>query len=400
MIQIVEHAPQEGPYAVPTALEATGLPVRVCRTWAGEQVPETVDDIVALVMLGEPPGDRTDLVGHDAELALLRAALEAEVPVLGVSLGARLLALAAGGADGSGTGERVSPAVHPDPLFAAVPEGPAVRAFRVGGSAWGIEFPPEPAAVVEAVSPEPAAVAEPVAVVGSAVLAEPVVPAGAVARERQRGDVFARFAAYVVARAERTATRAFFTRRAATWEQRFAEDGPRYAAAVDRMGLRPGQRVLDVGCGTGRALPALRARVGDGGLAVGVDLTPAMLTAAVREGRDGKGQYLLLADACRLPLPAGAVDGVFSAGLVDHVPDPAAALREWARVTSPGGVLLLFHPSGRAERAARHGRPLDPADPLAEDNLTPALRAAGWDLARYEDASRHFLARAVRTGGG
>ncbi|MEU9339024.1 class I SAM-dependent methyltransferase [Streptomyces sp. NPDC048290] len=193
------------------------------------------------------------------------------------------------------------------------------------------------------------------------------------------------------------ATRAFFTARAADWEARFAADGPRYAAAVARMGLRPGQRALDVGCGSGRALPALRAGVGPAGTVLGVDVTPAMLAATVHEGRQTLAR-LLLADACRLPLAPGAVDGVFSAGLVDHVPDPPAALREWARVTAPGGVLLLFHPSGRAERAARHGRPLDPADPLARDNLYPALAAAGWRPVHYEDAPHHFLSRAVRGG--
>nr|WP_239157598.1 methyltransferase domain-containing protein [Streptomyces sp. SID13726] len=207
--------------------------------------------------------------------------------------------------------------------------------------------------------------------------------------------MFARFAALVATRAQATTTRAFFTSRAATWEERFAVDTPRYAEAVSRMQLRPGQRVLDVGCGSGRAMDALRDAVGASGVVLGADLTPAMLTAAARLGRTG----LLLADACRLPLPAGALDGVFSAGLVDHVPEPAAALREWARVTSPGGVLLLYHPSGRAERAARHGCALDPADPLAEANLRPALDTAGWDLTRYEDAARHFLARAVRRKG-
>jgi len=220
-------------------------------------------------------------------------------------------------------------------------------------------------------------------------------PAELAALAPHRDGVFERFAAFVASRAEQTATRAFFTRRAATWEERFAADQPRYTAAVERMGLRPGQSALDVGCGTGRALPALRAQVGDDGVVLGADLTPAMLTAARREGR-AEVALLLLADAGRLPLATATLDGVFSAGLVDHVPDPAAALREWARVTAPGGVLLLFHPSGRAERAARHGRPLDPDDLLAEENLRPALQAADWDLAHYEDATHHFLARAIR----
>ncbi|MFD7166783.1 hypothetical protein [Streptomyces violascens] len=61
-------------------------------------------------------------------------------------------------------------------------------------------------------------------------------------------------------------------------------------------------------------------------------------------------------------------------------------------------MLLLFHPSGHAERAARHGRPLDPADLLAEHNLRPALEATGWNPDEYEDASSHFLAHATLAG--
>ncbi|MFF4016517.1 hypothetical protein [Streptomyces sp. NPDC001843] len=44
------------------------------------------------------------------------------------------------------------------------------------------------------------------------------------------------------------------------------------------------------------------------------------------------------------------------------------------------------------------GRPLDPDDPLAEENLRPSLDAAGWAPTCYEDAPRQFLARAVRIG--
>jgi GMP synthase-like glutamine amidotransferase/SAM-dependent methyltransferase len=425
VIQIVEHAPKEGPYALGAALEAAGLPTRVCRTWAGDRVPDTADDLVGLVVMGGTMAAYEDFPGRSAELALLRAALDAEIPVLGVCLGAQLLAVAAGGVARPGNGAqigwadvRMTEAAHADALFTAVPELLRVlhwhgdtmdlpagatllascdrypaQAFRIGGSAWGMQFHLEAdetavGAFADAF-PEEAATAP--GVVESA-------PAELAVLARHRDGVFKRFAAFVAARAQQTATRAFFTRRAATWEERFMGDGPRYAAAVDRMELRPGHRVLDLGCGTGRALPALRAQVGDTGLVLGIDLTPAMLTAALREGRDKDG-YLLLADACRLPLPTATLDAIFSAGLVNHVPDPATALREWARVTAPDGTLLLFHPSGRAERAARHGRPLDPDDPLAETNLRPALRTAGWDLSCYEDAPHHFLARASRVAG-
>ncbi|MGF1432535.1 SAM-dependent methyltransferase, partial [Kitasatospora sp. LaBMicrA B282] len=61
--------------------------------------------------------------------------------------------------------------------------------------------------------------------------------------------------------AELARTRDFFAARAAGWEERFPDDGPRYAAAVAELAPPPGGAVLDAGCGTGRALPALRAAV-------------------------------------------------------------------------------------------------------------------------------------------
>jgi SAM-dependent methyltransferase len=124
-------------------------------------------------------------------------------------------------------------------------------------------------------------------------------------------------------------TRAFFAPRAATWEQRFPDDDPAYAAAV--------------------------AEVGPDGRVLGFDLTPQMLATARGYGRNAHA-LLVMADARRLPLPAASVDGAFAAGLLPHLPDPGLGLTELARVTVPDGRLVLFHPSGRAALAARHGR--------------------------------------------
>ncbi|MFE3636526.1 class I SAM-dependent methyltransferase [Streptomyces sp. NPDC059168] len=194
---------------------------------------------------------------------------------------------------------------------------------------------------------------------------------------------------------DHTHVQEFFGARAAGWDSRFPDDGPAYATAVAEMGLRPGDRVLDAGCGTGRALPPLRAAVGPGGVVVGVDLTAEMLQAAVRAGRDREGR-LLLADVAALPLRRGALDAVFAAGLIAHLPRPVENLRELARVVRPGGLLALFHPIGRAALAARQGRLITPDDLRAEANLRPVLDRAGWRLTSYADEDSRFLALATR----
>ncbi|WP_369367901.1 class I SAM-dependent methyltransferase [Streptomyces sp. CG4] len=186
----------------------------------------------------------------------------------------------------------------------------------------------------------------------------------------------------------------FFTARAADWDSRFPDDGPAYAAAVADLELRPGDRVLDAGCGTGRALPPLRAAVGPSGVVLGADLTPAMLEAAVRAGRDRDGR-LLRADVAALPFMSKSLDAVFAAGLIAHLPRPEANLRELARVVRPGGTLAVFHPIGRAALAARQGRQITPGDLRAEANLAPLLIRSGWSMTSYVDEDNRFLALAT-----
>src|SRR5579863_10148056 len=68
-------------------------------------------------------------------------------------------------------------------------------------------------------------------------------------------------------------TQAFFGCRAATWDTKFGDDLPAYRAAVARAGIRRDGVAVDVGCGTGRALPPLRAAVGPGGVVLALDVT-------------------------------------------------------------------------------------------------------------------------------
>jgi SAM-dependent methyltransferase len=199
-------------------------------------------------------------------------------------------------------------------------------------------------------------------------------------------------------------TREFFAVRAATWDTKFGDDIPVYTAAIREAGIRRGGTAIDVGCGTGRALQPLRDAVGPQGRVIGLDLTPQMLASARSKVQAGvqagvqadKGCLLVLADARRLPLGAATADAVFAAGLVNHLPDPAAGLAELARVTRPGGLLIVFHPVGRVALAARHGHTVSPDELLSPGPLRASAQATGWELVTYDDAADRFLAIARR----
>jgi SAM-dependent methyltransferase len=191
-------------------------------------------------------------------------------------------------------------------------------------------------------------------------------------------------------RADIAKTREFFGPRAAGWEDRFPDDEPVYARAIADLAPRAGGAVLDVACGTGRALPLLRDAVGPSGVVLGIDLTAEMLAEAQSKGRKG----LLLGDAQSLPLLSGALDAVFAAGLLPHV--PVEVLTELHRVCRPGGRLALFHPISREALARRHGHEPDPDDVRASPNIQRALVAAGWTPDLIHDGPDRYLITATR----
>lgn len=194
------------------------------------------------------------------------------------------------------------------------------------------------------------------------------------------------------------ATQEFFTSRAATWEERFPQDEPAYAQAVLDLQVAQGNKVLDLGCGTGRALVPLRAAVGPRGGVVGLDATPAMLAQVQAAGR-GKLAALVLGDAGRLPFQTNSVDVIFAGGLLPHLKQPEAALIEFARVVQPGGKLAVFHPLGRAALAARHQSVPSDDDVIAPRRLTAICQQTGWQIKMLDDVESRYLAIAVRMAG-
>ncbi|MGW2397969.1 methyltransferase domain-containing protein [Kitasatospora sp. NPDC001664] len=107
--------------------------------------------------------------------------------------------------------------------------------------------------------------------------------------------------------------------------------------------LRPGQRLLDIGCGPGTITADLARLVGPEGRVVAVDREPQVLAeAAAHAAEQGLGNIVFeTADAHRLPYADGEFDVVHAHQVLQHVADPVAVLRELRRVTAPGGVVAV-----------------------------------------------------------
>jgi SAM-dependent methyltransferase len=120
-------------------------------------------------------------------------------------------------------------------------------------------------------------------------------------------------------------------------------------ARYELLGLRPGDRVLDLGCGAGRhAFEAARR----GGIVTAVDLDLAELKHVRDVGdADPSAQASPVnGDALRLPFPDAAFDRVIASEVMEHIDDDRAAASELARVLRPGGTIAVTVPAWLPEK--------------------------------------------------
>lgn len=141
---------------------------------------------------------------------------------------------------------------------------------------------------------------------------------------------------------------------------------------LDRVGIRPGERVLELGPGPGVFTVKAARRVGPDGQLIAVDIQPEMIAQVEQRVREAglTNVETHVANAYHLPLDDGSVDRALLVTVLPEIPDQARALAELRRVLKPGGLLSITEEF------------TDPDYPLAFETIRRA-EAAGFKLERH-----------------
>lgn len=188
--------------------------------------------------------------------------------------------------------------------------------------------------------------------------------------------------------------RAFFDKHAPAWDDGVSEELlARLADIMSGLDIRPGDRVLDVGCGTGVLLQHLYPRIGPDGRIVAVDLSFDMLARA-RAKRGGAPTLFLQADVSECPFVPGWFDLVVCYSVFPHFLDQGRAVAALASMLKPGGRLVVCHSKSRedindfhdtvGEVVGGHYLPEEPA-------MRGLLEGAGLNVMRFDALSDRYV---------
>lgn len=192
----------------------------------------------------------------------------------------------------------------------------------------------------------------------------------------------------------------FFNEHASRWDDLEVEDiGLRLARVVSMSKVQEGERVLDVGTGTGVLLSHILRMIGSHGSIVAVDISSEMITAARAKDFPENVEFLQ-SDIQETGLPDNSFDRVICNAAFPHFTDKTRALSEMIRVLRPSGTLVISHPIGR-EAVNRLHRDVSPV--VAEDRVPTAdkmrgmLADAGLVSVYVLDEPNFYLASASKT---
>ncbi|MCL2533676.1 MAG: methyltransferase domain-containing protein [Nocardiaceae bacterium] len=195
--------------------------------------------------------------------------------------------------------------------------------------------------------------------------------------------------------------------------------GPIAERMVAEVGPRPGDHVLDIGCGRGAVLFRLADAVGPAGEVTGIDLSPRMVASTANEVRTrGLANVTVqVMDAMQPSLPHGTFDAITASFMIFFLPDPGVALTRWRSLLVPGGTVAvstfsawdsrweelddLFEPYRDQGGRLFAGDPRDQNGPFGSDGAVERLmrnaglvrpRTVAFDLDLHFDDGAHWYA--------
>jgi SAM-dependent methyltransferase len=163
-------------------------------------------------------------------------------------------------------------------------------------------------------------------------------------------------------------------------------------AALVNSALRPGERLLEIGCGEGGNLFHLRN--GQSTTLYGVDFSPAKVAFAHRVA----AAHCAAADAAALPFADATFDAILIRDLLHHLPQPSLAIAEAHRVLRPGGRLTLIEPNGKSLLVFLQATLIEAERGLYRSNakrLKRQLEEAGFVVDRAEALQPFPVARVI-----
>ncbi|MBN2123641.1 MAG: class I SAM-dependent methyltransferase [Deltaproteobacteria bacterium] len=192
------------------------------------------------------------------------------------------------------------------------------------------------------------------------------------------------------------ARKAFFDERAASWLDTFYRDPvtgaytlhkDKFERFMSLVEIREGERVLDVGCGTGVLVPYILDRVGKQGRVYELDYAPNMIEINRKLHPDERIRFLLC-DVTEIPLEAEHCDVVLCFACFPHFDDKEKALRSLTRVLKEKGILCIVHfdsSEGINDHHRKAGTPVM-HDRLPEiDEMKGLFLCAGLEAIRFMD---------------
>jgi ubiquinone/menaquinone biosynthesis C-methylase UbiE len=131
----------------------------------------------------------------------------------------------------------------------------------------------------------------------------------------------------------------------ATIQRRIAQTSDlsrRRLAVLDALDPRPGECILEVGCGGGALLPAIASAVGSSGRVVGIDISADQIAAARRTCADHPNAEAVVLDVRQLPYEPGSFDAVVAVQVIEYLDSPQEGLTTLRRVVADRGRAVIF----------------------------------------------------------